>query len=102
MYDAPMFAPQGWQCPVCKRVYSPDTTMCLFCGNTDTITTTGTCWIGDTPETMKQPTTGGKCSCWNENDYGLERCWGTKERDVCDCGGDKRKCNFNLYPEKGT
>lgn len=41
-----------------------------------------------------------KCSCWHENDYGMERCWGTKERDVCDCGGDKRKCNFNLYPEK--
>lgn len=24
--------PTGWQCPVCKRVYSPGTTMCLFCG----------------------------------------------------------------------
>lgn len=22
------------------------------------------------------------------------RCWGTKEKDVCDCGGDKSKCNF--------
>ena len=26
--------PQGWQCPVCKRVYSPSTPMCMFCGGT--------------------------------------------------------------------
>nr|DAF49163.1 MAG TPA: hypothetical protein [Siphoviridae sp. ctnpt50] len=24
----------------------------------------------------------------------VPRCWGTKESDVCDCGGDKLKCNF--------
>lgn len=24
----------------------------------------------------------------------VPRCWGTKEKDVCDCGGDKSKCNF--------
>jgi len=23
---------QGWQCPICKRVYSPYTSMCLYCG----------------------------------------------------------------------
>lgn len=33
------FAQQGWQCPTCKRVYSPFTPMCLYCGNTDVITT---------------------------------------------------------------
>ena len=22
---------QGWQCPCCKRVYSPTTVMCLYC-----------------------------------------------------------------------
>ena len=22
---------QGWQCPICKRVYSPATMMCCFC-----------------------------------------------------------------------
>ena len=27
------FAPQGWQCPVCKRVYSPWESMCRYCGN---------------------------------------------------------------------
>lgn len=26
-------APQGWQCPICKRVYSPFTPMCYHCGN---------------------------------------------------------------------
>ena len=23
---------QGWQCPICKRVYSPNTMMCFYCG----------------------------------------------------------------------
>ena len=23
----------------------------------------------------------------------VPRCWGTKEKDVCNCGGDKSKCN---------
>ena len=27
------FAPQGWQCPICKRVYSPMTMMCFYCNN---------------------------------------------------------------------
>lgn len=38
----PNFIRQGWQCPCCGRVYSPDTTMCLYCGNYDIKTTTGT------------------------------------------------------------
>ena len=33
------FAPQGWQCPICKRVYSPTYPWCIFCGN-ETVTTT--------------------------------------------------------------
>ena len=24
--------PQGWQCPICKRVYSPSMPMCNYCG----------------------------------------------------------------------
>lgn len=28
-----MPAQQGWQCPICGRVYSPTTMMCLYCGN---------------------------------------------------------------------
>lgn len=30
------FAPQGWQCPICKRVYSPMTSMCFTCGKKET------------------------------------------------------------------
>lgn len=37
------FAPQGWQCPICGRVYSPSTPMCYYCSRkTETITTTST------------------------------------------------------------
>lgn len=32
------YAPQGWQCPVCGRVYSPSTTMCFYCNNSPTNT----------------------------------------------------------------
>ena len=69
MYDNSTFIPQGWQCPVCKTVYSPSTTMCLWCGRT-TVTNVPTTetkidyiyktMIGDTPETMKQIGTDGK------------------------------------------
>jgi len=30
---------QGWQCPICKRVYAPDVPMCFYCGS-DVKTTT--------------------------------------------------------------
>lgn len=30
--------------------------------------------------------------------YGVSRCLGTKEVEVCNCGGDTDKCTF--YPEK--
>ena len=35
-------AMQGWQCPICKRVYSPFTHMCYHCGGVDSHTTTTT------------------------------------------------------------
>lgn len=40
MFDNQFFAQQGWQCPICKRVYSPTTAMCYYCGNGETVTTT--------------------------------------------------------------
>ena len=36
---------QGWQCPVCKRVYAPSTPMCYYCGGdskTVNVDSTGT------------------------------------------------------------
>lgn len=46
------FAQQGWQCPICRRVYSPLTAMCYYCGNGVPYTTTT---IEIKPKT-KQPT----------------------------------------------
>ncbi len=34
-----MPAAQGWQCPICKRIYSPTTIMCLYCGGGTKATT---------------------------------------------------------------
>ena len=39
MYEFQGFAQQGWQCPICKRVYSPTTPMCWYCGNGEVETT---------------------------------------------------------------
>ena len=41
-----LFTIQGWQCPICKRVYSPFTHMCMYCGNKEV-------------ETVTLPNTGG-------------------------------------------
>ena len=32
MYFENIGIQQGWQCPICKRVYSPMTPMCYYCG----------------------------------------------------------------------
>ena len=63
----PMYVPQGWQCPICKRVYSPMTPSCYFCPEKMdiTITTTATnatteTTVGDTKETMERDITKTK------------------------------------------
>ena len=42
------FAQQGWQCPICKKVYSPSTPWCYYCGGESKISTTAEasldCW----------------------------------------------------------
>jgi len=30
---------QGWQCPVCKSVYAPNTPMCLQCPSSERVAT---------------------------------------------------------------
>lgn len=34
-----------------------------------------------------------ECSAYHE-EYGRKVCYGTKEREECICGGDRRKCDF--------
>ena len=55
------FTPQGWQCPVCKRVYSPSTSMCMFCGGnditTEEYTTSGNKTVINPPHKQKLPST---------------------------------------------
>jgi hypothetical protein len=43
-------AAQGWQCPLCKKVFSPTTAQCLYCP-VNVMTTTINPW--------PYPTTGG-------------------------------------------
>lgn len=48
---------QGWQCPICKRVYSPSTPMCYYCGgekHQDVTTGTGTIPNIDWVKTISQ------------------------------------------------
>jgi uncharacterized OB-fold protein len=40
----------GWQCPICKRVYSPYTSMCHYCGGNNYTTTRTTNGTGDYKE----------------------------------------------------
>ena len=42
---------QGWQCPICKRVYSPFTPVCAYCGG-ESIISTGVDYV------KKESTTG--------------------------------------------
>ena len=97
MYDAPMFAPQGWQCPACHRVYSPMTSMCYYCAGRDTTMATNTEYETKKDEFVRKMMVGDteKCSRYH-TEYGKQQCWGTKEKEECSCGGDRKKCTF--YP----
>ena len=105
MYDMPMFAPQGWQCPICKRVYSPTMPMCFTCGNNETTVATNTEYETKKAEFVRKMMVGDaeKCSVYH-TEYGKPQCWGTKEREECSCGGDKKKCTFyrNEPPKEET
>ena len=35
-----LFDRQGWQCPICGKIYSPDTSMCLDCIKGTTVDST--------------------------------------------------------------
>lgn len=48
-------------------------------------------------EVAKEHQKNKLCECWESCDH-YAICNGTKERDLCHCGGDERKCDF--YPKK--
>lgn len=56
-WDHSMFAPQGWVCPVCMRVYSPSTPMCYFCGRIETVTASNTSNMQDLEKLKAQSET---------------------------------------------
>ena len=84
------YVPQGWQCPRCKRIYSPTYPWCIFCSSNDQSVV-----ITDHTTTLENKT--ARCESYHDEN-GPAVCWGTKEQDRCSCGGDKSKCDF--YPLK--
>ena len=48
MWDQP-FIKEGWLCPVCRRVFSPDTPWCYFCGGEAKTVTTDKLTVNDQP-----------------------------------------------------
>lgn len=52
---------------------------------------TETTEYNDKPTDVPQENT--VCSCFHPEEIG-DRCWGTKERELCSCGGDKSCCDF--------
>ena len=48
----------GWQCPICKHVYSPAITQCPYCGNSDTIVSDKWTLTGNPPYDVSLTTTG--------------------------------------------
>lgn len=74
MTDNMNFAQQGWQCPICKRVYSPFTPMCYYCGS-EAVTKTSTTGTGSFNVDWLKPssiTSAGK-----ENETYTAVCTGT-------------------------
>ena len=84
---------QGWQCPICKRVYAPFMPMCTYCGTESEKQT-------NTPNDGVWVKSGRKCKCggdmlWNSRvvltsypaqyEYLCEKC-GNKEYEFVSAG----------------
>ena len=85
---------QGWQCPVCKRVYAPWVSSCDKCGRDEAKNNT-TFRAVTTPATINGNTTIGEI--WVGTDRKCEKCGGDMQVDVsCICTSNpprqKYKC----------
>jgi hypothetical protein len=57
------YVPQGWECPKCKRVYSPTTRMCNYCPQYNQgVTTTTLTFTHSFSSNTPNPTGKTKCS----------------------------------------
>lgn len=74
-YDFNGFAQPGWQCPICKRVFSPFTPMCYYCNQKgDEVTNTVSQLYVFTNNCKK-------CG---------KKFWSTSAQDICpSCGTDQ-------------
>ena len=63
---------------------------CKNCNVTSSRITPYCAWCGSRMKNYFRPE---KCECYHV-EYGKSVCWGTKEREVCNCEGIKRNCNF--------
>ena len=83
------YAQQGWQCPICKRIYSPFTPMCYNCGGEASTST---------PFCGSDPTTTGHTLDWMKHDSttspNTEIRW--TDKVSLDCDGNIRDFNGNI------
>jgi hypothetical protein len=73
---------QGWQCPVCRRVYSPSMVMCSYCP-AQPVTSTGAnhqptvdfIAKGHLGTPCPKPRDGGMCGCDEDDLAGPRDCY---------------------------
>ena len=99
---------EGWQCPICKKVYSPFVTSCFQCGENNTRISTGTEYItnllepsfGECPH-FKSESSGLMCRqsstcdkpCKSVELYNM--CKSERENDVNICDScTNKKCSL--------
>ena len=86
------YAPQGWECPRCHRVYSPSTMMCMYCGFGEETWTSCQATINPNGEdaTPRPDVMGGKIRRPKESftnpwtSYGKTTVWIPQEDEVKD------------------
>ena len=114
-----MIPEQGWQCPICKRVYNPRQEMCLYCGENsiskqidstqlynpeqgftwattnkiNDLTTTTLNGVSNYAVKSSEVDTSISCSA-----YRNEECLATKEPFITSCKGEKEKCENEYGP----